>query len=151
MCIARLRRQTRDKYWKKPLKPVRCKKNIVPLQRARASRRDSTQKRRGRCPATAGMDRAEAGRRVQSAGCPDHASRAGRSRPDLLQLPHRSQCKTKSDHSAKRERLAFFCFCTVKKLAENSHFDHSAKPFADTSALLRNRRRMQVGESRKSG
>lgn len=26
MCIARLRRQTRDKTWKKPVKPVRCKK-----------------------------------------------------------------------------------------------------------------------------
>jgi len=111
MCIARLRRQTRDKYWKKPLKPVRCKKNIVPLQRARASRRDSTQKRRGRCPATAGMDRAEAGRRVQSAGCPDHASRAGRSRPDLLQLPQnastcppRSPCTHESDQNGQTDQ-----------------------------------------------
>ena len=56
------------------------------------------------------MDREKAGRRVQSAGCSDHASRAGRSRPDLLQLPQnastrppRSPCTHESDQNGQTD------------------------------------------------
>ena len=45
MCIARLRRQTRDKTWKRPVKPVRCEKTS--FHYSERERADVTPRKKG--------------------------------------------------------------------------------------------------------